>query len=91
MGHSLKERLCYAIDNSLSKGTSSIILWLLIILIFIVLSMASLVWVAGVSPEESLIDQIGVFAKIVMKFKLSTSESLHVSTNINKSPQVGGL
>ena len=76
MGHSLKERLYYAIDNSLSKGTSSIILWLLIILIFIVLSMASLVWVAGVSPEESLIDQIGVFAKIVMKFKLPTSEAL---------------
>ena len=76
MSHSFKEKLYYAIDNSLSKGTGSIILWLFIVLMLIILSMASLVWVAGVSPEESLIDQIGVFAKIVMKFKVPTSDAL---------------
>ena len=76
MSHSFKEKFYYAIDNSLSKGTGSIILWLFIVLMLIILSMASLVWVAGVSPEESLIDQIGVFAKIVMKFKVPTSDAL---------------
>ena len=76
MGHSFKEKVHYAIDNSLSRGTGSIILWLFIILMLIVLSMASLVWVSGVSPEESLINQIAVFAKIVMKFKVPTSDAL---------------
>ena len=76
MSHSFKERLYYAVDNSLSKGTSSIILWLFIVLLLIILSMASLVWVAGVSSEESLINQIGVFAKVVMKYKVPTSDAL---------------
>ena len=71
MIQSLKERLYYAIDNSLSKGTTHIILWLFIILLLIVLAMASLVWLTGVSPEESLIDQINIFTKIVTKYRPS--------------------
>ena len=73
---SLKERLYYAIDNSLSKGTAHIIFWLFIILVLIVLAMASLVWITGVSPEESLIDQIGIFAKTVAKYNYPSNEAL---------------
>ena len=73
---SLKERLYYAIDNSLSKGTAHIIFWLFIILVLIVLAMASLVWFTGVSSEESLIDQIGIFAKTVAKYSHPSNEAL---------------
>jgi ion channel POLLUX/CASTOR len=71
MAYSLKERLYYTIDNSLSKGTANIILWLLIILVLVIIAMASLVWFTGVSPEETLIDQIKNFTKIVTKYHLS--------------------
>jgi len=64
--HSLKEKLFYAFDNSLSKGTINIILWLVFVLAGAVLSMAFLVWFTGASLEESLISQIWLFTKTIL-------------------------
>ncbi len=64
--HSLKEKLFYAFDNSLSKGTVNIILWLVFVLTGVVLSMAFLVWFTGASLEESLISQIWFFTKTIL-------------------------
>jgi hypothetical protein len=64
--HLLKEKLFYAFDNSLSKGTINIILWLVFVLAGAVLSMAFLVWFTGASLEESLISQIWLFTKTIL-------------------------
>lgn len=48
----LKDRLSYWFDNSLSKGMVSIIAWLAIISLIIVLLASVIVWGFGLLPEE---------------------------------------
>lgn len=48
---SLGARLRYAFDNTMSKGTGTIIGWLAIISALIILIVASVVWLAGFTPE----------------------------------------
>ncbi len=68
--HSLKDQLLYRIDNSLSRGTVNIILWLTVILILIVVAMALLVWLTGTSREQTLARQIWMFvAAVFPKYK----------------------
>ncbi len=47
----LRERLRYAFDNTMSKGTSALILWLAIISALIIAAIAFIVWIAKLSPD----------------------------------------
>ena len=66
--HSIRDHLSYRMDNSLSKGTVNIILWLTLLLAIIVLTMAFFVWITGSSPEISLTEQILSFFRRVLKY-----------------------
>ncbi|MGY8927561.1 MAG: CASTOR/POLLUX-related putative ion channel, partial [Flavobacteriales bacterium] len=59
-------KLIYAFDNSISRGTGSIILWITIFLLLVIFSLSVLVWVSGHSPEESISDQAWVFLESVL-------------------------
>ena len=60
--HTIKEHILYAIDNSLSKGVISLIIWLFILFVVVITSVSLMVWFGGVAPEENIIDQILSFS-----------------------------
>ena len=76
-GNSIKDHLIYKIDNSISRGTGSIILWLAIFLSLTVMVMAFLVWFSEASPEKSLSDQTWKFFEIASKFTPSENNFIH--------------
>jgi len=75
--NSLRDHLYYRIDNSISRGTGSIIFWLAIILSVVVMAMVVLVWFSGVSPEKSMSDQTWKFFEIVLKYSPSKDHLLY--------------
>ena len=75
--NSFKDHLIYKIDNSISRGTGSIILWLAIILSLTVMVMTFLVWFSEASPEKSLSDQTWKFFEVASKFTPSENNFIH--------------
>jgi len=71
-----KNRLIYAIDNSISRGTGSIILWLTILLSLVVMTLVIVVWLSGASPENSFSEQIWSFTKRVLKYRSMETQNL---------------
>ena len=72
----VRDHISYKLDNSLWKGTGTIILWLVLILTIIVLKMSLFVWFTGTSPEPSLKDQVWSFYRSVLKYLNVTEDFL---------------
>lgn len=49
---SLRERLSYAFDSSLSRGPAMLIVWLGVVSVVMILVLSAIVWVAGFAPAE---------------------------------------
>jgi K+/H+ antiporter YhaU regulatory subunit KhtT len=49
--HTLGDRLHYAFDNSMSRGTTALIGWLAVVSITLILIVAVFVWATGIAPE----------------------------------------
>ncbi|MBN1533477.1 MAG: NAD-binding protein [Spirochaetes bacterium] len=47
------QRLRYSFDNTLTKGTPALILWLSIITLVMILVFSAMVWIAGAVPDEA--------------------------------------
>ena len=50
--HTLGDRLHYAFDNSMSRGTVALIGWLAVVSMVLILMVALLVWVTGIAPQD---------------------------------------
>jgi ion channel POLLUX/CASTOR len=64
----LKRRLLYAFDNSISRGTGSIIVWIFLVFSGTIFSMALLVWLAESSSGNSLSEQSWIFVETVLGY-----------------------
>lgn len=55
---SMFNKLQYAFDNAMSKGSITIIKWLGIISVFLILSISFFVWIAAIAPDKNFIELI---------------------------------
>ncbi len=55
-GFSLKERLRYAFDNTMSRGAGALIAWLAVLSLVIILAVALVVWLAGLAPDTGFVE-----------------------------------
>jgi ion channel POLLUX/CASTOR len=76
----LKKKFLYSIDNSIARGTSSIILWLIIFLSLIVMTMVLVVWLSGVSPDQTFLGLTWSFFNAALD---STPADHHLIYNIS--------
>ncbi|MCP4538113.1 MAG: potassium transporter TrkA [Chloroflexi bacterium] len=58
---SIKDRLRYAFDNTMSKGPIALIGWLGLVAIIVILVVSLLVWSMGIASEASLTEQIWAY------------------------------
>jgi voltage-gated potassium channel Kch len=56
--HTLGEKFKYAFDNTMSKGTSALILWLAIVSFAIIVVVSIVVSIAGFAPDKNFIDVV---------------------------------
>lgn len=49
---SLRERLSYAFDSSLSRGPAMLIVWLGVVSVVMILVLSAIVWLAGLGPKD---------------------------------------
>jgi voltage-gated potassium channel Kch len=60
------DRLRYAFDNTMSKGTISLVGWLALILAIAILAISLLVWIAGVASEATLPEQLWAYLMLTL-------------------------
>ena len=60
---SLRERLRYAFDNTMSRGTPALVVWLAVITVILVAAFTLLVLIAGLAPEDESGDRPGLIGQ----------------------------
>ncbi len=63
----LKERLRYAFDRTMSRGPAALIGWLALITVFAILATAGVVCLAGISSRDNPIDQIWSYLMLTLE------------------------
>jgi voltage-gated potassium channel Kch len=64
------ERLRYAFDNTMSKGTVALIGWLAVLSVVVIAVISAVVWIAGIAPEGK-----GEFAKLLWMSLMRTLDA----------------
>jgi len=55
------ERLRYAFDNTMSKGSIALVGWLAVVAAVVILVVSLFVWFAALSPQKNIVDQAWVY------------------------------
>ncbi len=63
---SLSDRLCYAFDNLMAKGTVALIGWLALVSVLVILVVSLVVWFTGISCEASSVDQVWAYLMLTL-------------------------
>ncbi len=64
--HSLGDRLRYWFDNTMSRGSRSLLAWLGLIAAVVVFTTAAIIWVLGQETEINFFEQVWSFAMVVI-------------------------
>jgi len=72
---SLVDRLRYAFDNLMSKGTIAMIGWLALLTLAVTLALSLLVWIARIAAEDSLVEQFWSYLMLALDTDTWTGES----------------
>jgi voltage-gated potassium channel Kch len=72
---SLADRLRYTFDNLMSRGTVSLLGWLLVVTVIITLIVTLIVWFARVTPETSFVEQFWVYFMLALDTDEMSGES----------------
>jgi voltage-gated potassium channel Kch len=80
----LKERLRYAFDRTLSSGPIGLIGWLAVVTVVVVVAMTLVVYVAGISLLEDPLDQLWSYLMVALNRKdlLSDPWSMRLATTV---------
>jgi voltage-gated potassium channel Kch len=72
---SLLDRVRYAFDNLMSRGTIAMIGWLALVTLLLSFLASVIVWVARISPEASFVDQFWSYLMLSLDTETWTGES----------------
>jgi voltage-gated potassium channel Kch len=72
---SLADRLRYTFDNLMSRGTVSLIGWLVVVTVIITLIVTLIVWFARVTPETGFVEQFWVYLMLALDTDEMSGES----------------
>ncbi len=64
---SLKDRIQYWFDTTISRGPAALIAWLALVSIILILLASFIVWVIGVDAEKKLTEQIWAFLMLTLE------------------------